>query len=667
MKKHKPAVHARSDRQGITKRKKPDAIKGTRFPAPLMLFLCSLALIAVTVLCYRKAGKLDFTNWDDTVYVLENKRVQNLTLENVKSFFTEPTAANIHPLTMLSLSIDYHFTGKKKPGQPDPEPGARLFHLTSLVIYLIDVILAFIFIYLLSRRKLLVAFITALLFAIHPLHVESVAWISERKDVLYGMFFLAALILYVKYLESPRLYYLLLTYLAFVLSILSKPAAIVLPVLLPAIDYLWKKKLSVRSVIEKTPMLLISIAAGIVLILIQTEAISEFRAFTIFQRVLFACYGFMVYLFKLVAPVNLSAFYPYPFLTPAGYLPTGFYLAPFGFLAVTAAALWSARYNRIILFGYLFFLVNVALVLQLVSVGSAIMADRYMFMPSLGFFFIIGYYAGRFMQKGSGIFNKVIRIGIPVLLISYSIFLGILTSKQVLIWKDSISLWSDVISRYPQCQTAYKNRANHYGNKKQLDLAYHDMEILIQLKTKDPVIYSNLGNLYGERNELDKALDAFDQSIALDSSFSNYKAFVNRAITYARKSEYGLALMDFKKALQLGGDTLQVIQNKAYMLLNMKRNTDAISDFTYLIGHYPEYADYYLQRGVAFHQINNFTEAMADYQRCLELNAGNALCNFNLSILYQALNQKQKALQYAETAKSLGHPVSEAYLSMLRE
>jgi hypothetical protein len=220
----------------------------------------------------------------------------------IHKIISEPVSGNFHPLTMLSLAVDYWIS----KGNP------KWFHFVNVLIHLFNLILVFIFIYKLSGNKKWIACITALLFAIHPLHVESVAWISERKDLLYSAFFLGGLLIYLNYLNKKSLITLGSVFLLFVFSLLSKPAAVIFPVVLLVIDYFNERLDQKQTYIEKIPFFILSVLFGLITIKIQKEfEATGMLSFSLFQRFLFANYGIMMYLVKTIFPIRLCAFYPF--------------------------------------------------------------------------------------------------------------------------------------------------------------------------------------------------------------------------------------------------------------------------------------------------------------------------------------------------------------------
>ena len=630
----------------------------------IYLIIVSAILILVTFFTYRHSIRNGFTNWDDPTYVLENKHVKELSPETVSYFFSHPSASNYHPLTMISLSIDYYYTRKPDIKTTDTlDMDASRFHTTNIILHILNVVLVFFFIWLLSGRRILTGAIVALLFAIHPMHVESVAWIAERKDVLYTFFFLGGLISYLYYLRRNRILYFIGAGILFLLSLLSKPAAVIFPLILLIIDYYLQRKFTFRTVIEKSVLLLFSIGFGLTTYLIQSkDAIANFSTFSVIQRLLFASYGFVMYIWKLLVPVNLSAFYPYPNLTLSGYLPAIFYILPLVVILLAGLTWYSTRYIRVIIFGILFYFISIMLVLQFISVGSALMSDRYSYVPSIGLFFVIGYYTDWLFRKKVKAF-RILKYAAVLLLAIYSGILIKLSYNTVRVWENSATLWTDVIQKNQYVEVAHKNRGNYYAGKNLTDLALVDYDVLMQMHTKDAKIYSNLGNIYGLRGEVDKALDAYSKSLALDSTA--YDIYLNRGVTLARAKRFNESIRDFEKAMKLNPGEFDVMQVLAYALLDNNQPDKALGYFNTLIGINQHNEDLYLKRGICNYQLKNYEEALTDYNQCISINSSNSSAYINISVLYNARKDYKNALFYAKKAKALGLEIDQKYIDGL--
>ncbi len=622
-------------------------------------------LMMLTWFLYKPSLNNNFSNFDDPEYVLENAHVKQLGAENTKYFFTHETAANYHPLTMLSLSLDYYLTIKdKRLFSETEELTAVNFHTTSLIFHVLNVLLVFIFIYLLSRKRLIVATVTALLFAIHPMHVESVSWIAERKDVLYTFFFLAGLIVYMKYLEKNSWWRLLITGLLFLASLFSKPAAVVFPLILLVIDYFYGRKFTARVFFEKIPFFILAVVFGVVTFIIQSHtAVAGIKVLTILQRFAFASYGFIMYQVKLLVPFKIAAFYPWPLQNSSGNLPLFFYLSILISIAIIWLVYYSTRFTKVFSFGYLFYFVCIVLVLQFMPVGSAIMADRYSYMSAIGLFFIIGWYLDQAFLSKAKIFRSLRWIVAPVFLL-YCIFLGKIAYDQTLVWQNSELLWTDAISKYPDAPIPYKQRGNYYGTLNLTDKAMKDYMTFLQLRQDDAEVYSNIGNIYGIQGETEKSLEAYSKSLSLDSLST--KTYLNRAITYSKAKQFIPAMEDYNKAIALDPGLMEIYRNRSFFLREMGHFEEAIGDFSQLISCFPLNDNYFMNRGVCYYNLKKFPEALADFEQCVALNPANGQAYFNISTTYNELKNYRQAYQYALKAQSMGFSVDQNFLATLK-
>ncbi|MFH1321668.1 MAG: hypothetical protein ABII90_13580, partial [Bacteroidota bacterium] len=412
-----------------------------------------LVILFVTYLSFSPSLDNDFTNWDDPKYLTENIQIKHLSLTNLRNIFSgkDLKGKSYVPLSQLSFALEYHFF------RLDP----KIYHFNNLLLHLLNTAMVF-WLILLLCQKLEVSIITALLFGIHPLHVESVAWLTERKDVLFSFFYMASLISYVLYFTKDKykpLFYFL-TLLLFILSCLAKSSAVILPVILLVIDFFLNRKFNFKSIIDKVPLFVFSFIWGIITTIKNKESIGSFETFTFLERMLFAFYGIVNYLYKLIVPVNLSCFYPYPNLID-GRLPIIFYVAPFIVLFLAFLVYKSVKHTKTVMFGALFFLFNVALVLQLLPVGPAVVADRYTYIPYIGLFFIIGQGYSYLQNQKAKKFLILKQVSL-IVLIGYIGTLSYLCHDRCKVWKNSHTLWTDMIKKYPDNHKGYLNRGEYY-------------------------------------------------------------------------------------------------------------------------------------------------------------------------------------------------------------
>ncbi len=622
-------------------------------------------ILLITAILYLPSLKNDFVNWDDNVYVTENESIKKFDSRTVSYFFdTEhPVSLNYHPLTMISLAWDYNRAANHEKASKDkPFPGltAYYYHQTNLFLHLINTTLVFFLIYFMSGKRWLVALITALLFGIHPLHVESVAWISERKDVLYAAFYLAALLAYWKYLDYLKWPWLLLTFALFTLSLLSKGLAVSLPISLLLLDYFKGRTWNWRIWAEKIPFLALSIYFGLLAIEIQSKgAIAQEGAVTLFQRIVFASYGFIMYLYKLILPLKLSTFYPYPHLNDAGTIPGYFYIFPALVVILIGILAYFFRKNKVVLFGFGFYLITIALVLQFLPVGKALMADRYSYLPFIGIAFMIGYGIDRIRER-----EKLLKVSLLAGMAVFFVFWGVQTSAQIKVWQNPETLWTQAISNYPNAFVAYKNRGNYYGQNGKTDLAMQDYLYLQSRGEMDSQVYGNMGNIYRMRNEMDKAFESYQMQVKLDEE--DYKGHINVGIMHSIRNEHEAAIRKYQDAIDRGAPANSVILNRGISLNSMQRYAEAIQDFTNFLSYNPYNLDAYRNRGLSYFQLKEYDKAIADFEKGKNLAPQDGGWAYNLAICYLTAGDKSKAIAYTREAQQAGYQIPAALLEALK-
>ena len=426
--------------------------------------ICALGGIAVlTAIAYSPAFTADFVNWDDPEYVVNNYAIRGLAPGNIAAFFTRPYVGHYAPLTVLSYALDYRVYGLNPHG----------YHATNLLLHIINSLLVCALAYALSGSPA-VGYVTAALFAVHPMHVESVAWVTERKDVLSALFYLFSILSYLAYLHGwvrrtpfTRTGCYLISLLFFLCALLSKAMAISLPLVLILLDYCHGARekagapggtgLLRTSVRNKIPFLVLSAVLGAVILAVSKSNGAMKMAFyrDLPVHAMVATRNLLWYVKKMFYPVRLSAFYPYP-ASMHRELPVFMFC-----LVVTGAAsivVIMAMRNRWLLFGALFYLIAIFPVLQLIPVGNAIAADRYTYLPSIGIFFIAGVLFDRVVSSAvNARAGRLCRGGLYSALIAAIVCLSIFTTQRCLVWRDSERLWSDVIGKYPSTPTAWLN------------------------------------------------------------------------------------------------------------------------------------------------------------------------------------------------------------------
>jgi len=593
-------------------------------------FLLSILLLTIlTYFVYSSATDNQFVNWDDQVYVEEQPLVLK---KEYAQLWKTPVSLNYHPVTMISFAMQVPKDLKKLTAKP--------FIRMNVWLHIFNSALVFLLLWMLNDKKWLVALFTAAIFALHPMHVESVVWVSERKDVLYTFFFLLSLIAYWQYLSNNKKYWLLLTFFCFLLSVLSKAMAVVLPIVLLLLDY-WKGKdfKDMKVWIEKIPFLGVSMFFGLMAVSVQnggdfgglltlvgekSNAIADTEIFNYWQRFQFASYGFVSYIIKFFVPTDICAFYPYPDGNKLNSIQGILY--PLTFVTILFLAFWSAFRTKIFAFGIGFYFVTVALVLQFMSVGLAIMADRYTYVPYIGLAFLLLYAIDKWINvKGPSI--KYLTLGVLSLFVT---FLSYKTKSQVEVWQNSETLWTQVLQYYPKEDLALANRGNYRGKTGNIDGAMSDFEIAIADGCQRSDVYEGLGNSYGtlseqqsdKKNEYTlKAIEMYKKALSIEPSKGNiyYNLGIAQLQTNPAASEVAfnesLKLMPYKES-----DILPLL---GMSQLNAGKYISAVETLTKSINLGNNSDLVYYHRGLANLGAGNIENARSDFKYALALNPKN--------------------------------------------
>ena len=606
-----------------------------------------LLCIAFGLIAYYPVFNAGFVNWDDEDYVVKNPDITSFA--NLGEIVTRPVQGNHHPLTMLTLAANYAISGQN----------AGSYHVVNLLLHLLNILLVFFLVKRLTGDKPWLAFVVAIFFAVHPLHVESVAWVSERKDVLYSFFFLAGLLVYLRYLETGKPVHYISVLGLFVLSLLSKSAAVVFPVVLLAVDFLYGRLRSPKTWIEKIPLLILSLAMGLLTLHAQKlqGAVLQADQFPPYFRIFFGFYGMMMYLVKAIWPLHLGAFYPFPPVNEP--LPTVYYVSVLAGMGLFAAFILTYRKNKTIAFAILFYLINLALVLQFMPVGSAVIADRYAYLPLIGVFLVPGFYFQKWVDKNKG---KVPLTGIAVLAV-LTVILTVLTVRQSATWKDSASLWDQVIRVAPGSQ-AYTMRGLIFKEENDNERALEMFDKAIRMNRIEKLGLVNRGIIYSGRKQFDKSIADYSACLAMDSNF--LLALENRGADYVSLGKYDLALTDLNKVIRLNPKSEYAYKNRGILYQSTDRNAQAIEDFYMHIEINPSgSADILNAIAVSYIRLKDYQRALDVLSQAIKAEE-KGMFYMNRAIAYRRLERKQEALTDALKARSLGYPVDQNFINSLK-
>jgi len=616
-------------------------VKGRALSSP-MVWVAALLVASLTLIIYLPALQNDFVNWDDDKYVYENEHIHSLDFKLLKWSFGFHMS-NWHPLTFISHAIDYALWGLNPIGH----------HLTNIIFHSVNTFLLFILIvYLLTNVRLakssfsetnyktatgniIAASVAALLFGIHPIHVESVAWVAERKDVLSTLFVLLSLIFYSKYVikqetkktNSQPLHYIL-SLIFFISALMSKPMAVTLPFILIMLDIYPFQRFSFKEifkthkkvVIEKIPFVFFSLISTILTIMAQHSggAITSLKVYPLSSRIVIAIRGLSFYLEKMILPIGLSPFYPLP-KNPI--LPSFEYI--FSIILVLAISIFSVwtwkRGRKVYMAIWAYYVLTLLPVIGIIQLGEQAAADRYSYIPSIGPFFLIGLgisaaWGKHYSTERVTFISKKI---IFLILISILSLLGMLTIKQIKIWNDSIILWSYELKRYPDSWLAYYNRAHAYSSQGDYQQALKDIDRAITYNPKYAQAYYIRGIDYIGLGDYQQALKDLDKAIECNPQFA--QAYYYSANVYIRLENYQKALKDLDKVIEIDPNNFTAYNDRGLSYYTLGKFKEAITDYSQAITLNPGNSTYYYNRGMVYFKIGKNTEAVRDFQKAARL------------------------------------------------
>jgi len=597
-------------------------------------WLC-LVLGVVTFLVYWPVLSCGFLNYDDPDYFTTNTHVQTgLTPGNVVWAFGAGDTWNWHPLTWLSLMLDVTFFGKGPTGP----------HLTNLLFHLANTVLVFVLFWRLTSAYWRSALVAAL-FALHPLHVESVAWISERKDVLSAFFSLLALLFYASYgkkrpgiehrkpdataeslvlgARPPVLDYTL-AWLFFVLALMSKPMAVTLPFVMLLLDVWPLGRISgnvkpfqlstgVRLILEKIPFLVLSAMSCVVTFLVQQKggAVAQLARIPMTARIENALVSYVRYLGKTIWPDPLANPYPYP-----GHWESGLVLFAALLLAgICVAAVWLGRKFPFVPAGWFWFFGTLIPVIGLVQVGTQSMADRYTYLPLIGLFVMLAWGLGEVCARW--------RSSQPFVVAVIMLFLvaGALRARdQIGYWQDSGTLFNHTLAVTKDNYVAYNNLGTYLCSQGRIEEGMRCYVRSLQISPNDSDVWYNLGNALTKLNDLDGAVHAYHRALQLAPDHADI--LNNLGFTLATEGRFTDAVECFEEALRLNPGFFDAHNNLADVLYYQHKYAEAIPHYRKAIRLVPNNPQLYSNLADALVKQGLTAEAVKCYQAALQLKPG---------------------------------------------
>ncbi len=615
-----------------------------------------LVLVLLTLACYWPVGTAEFINFDDNRYVTDNPVVQQgLTLEGLKYAMTSADGGYWHPLTWVSHMIDVELYGPKDDGKhligtllrtTDTLPGGH--HFTNLIFHVANTLLLWVVIKRLTGAVYPAAWVAAM-FAVHPMHVESVAWISERKDVLSGLFFLLAIMAYQKYVEKPDAKQYLLVAAAFIGALMSKPSTVTLPCVLLLLDFWPLNRIQIgpdfwrsirRPILEKVPLLLLS--AGIsALSIYGAKSINSFHSLATLPlglRLETSVIAYARYLGKLFWPKNLMIFYTYPDSWPVSAVAGAVAL----FLALTALAAWQAKRRPFLLIGWLWFAGMLVPMIGLVATGDASLADRYTYLPYIGLFVAAAWLATSLAPHRP---KELIGIGAVIIVVCIG-----LSYLQVKTWKDSLTVMAHVIKIQPDNWVGQTNYAVALADARMKNAGEHFKEA-IRLRPKSVRQNVNYARWLIDEKKIDEAKKYIQIAGNIDPGNLEYIVLVGRIRGLAGAHDSAIKLFNY--VLQRQPRSFEAEMYLANSLMPLGRIDEAEQHLrrAVQINSSLDMAYYHLGKIAAGRR--NATEAIVNFQQAIALSPTNGLAHLDYGITLAALRRYDEAMQELQAAADL--------------
>jgi tetratricopeptide (TPR) repeat protein len=658
-----------------------------------------LVLAITTFIVYTPLLRSDFISFDDGDYVYENNHITaGPTPQNIIWAFTNTHANNYHPLTSISLMLDSVIFGSKPAG----------FHLTNLLFHIANTILLFLVLGRLTGRLWPSAFVAAL-FALHPLHVESVAWISERKDVLSTFFFMLTLLAYIRYVEKPSSGRFLLALLFFALGLLSKSMLVTLPFILLILDYWPLNRLNSKIVIfEKIPFILLSVVFSVITFQIQWQIglAKPFQTYPLGWRIENALVSYVIYIWKLFAPTNLAIFYPHP----QGNIPLWQIIAAVLVLVfITSLAVLQLKRRSYIAAGWLWFLLTLVPVIGIIQVGLQAYADRYTYIPYIGLFIIIAWGIADLSSRLP--YRKVvIAFAAAVILLT----LGVQSRLQASYWRDSIALYKHATAVTKNNWWAHRILANAFIEKGLTSEGVAQFKESLKIDPNNAASQNELAKVLLDTGDVNQAIEIYqkllpplpenlDGLVGINPAIIKrtdikvivnlyVEANINLAAAYLCQGDVNEAVSRLREALRINPDSITahrelgdiflqkgqienaqeqymaILQIKPAYLEEFKRFADtllgdnkfeqAAGIYVMLIPFQPNNIETYTNLGIAFAEQGKFNEAHACFAKVLSISPDSADSFVNIANVFAMQGEFQQALEQCDKALKLtpNHP-----------
>jgi protein O-mannosyl-transferase len=624
-------------------------------PSPLKLrsrdlWICAALLIAIFAV-YAQAGSHDFVDYDDRVYVGDNPHVRDgFTWDNVAWAFTSIDDSNWFPLTRLSHILDCQLFGLD----------AGMQHWTNIVLHAISTLLLFALLKRMTAARWPSAFV-AFAFALHPLHVESVAWIAERKDVFSALFWFVTIWTYLNYVDRPTLVRYLIVIAAFLGGLMSKPMIVTLPFVLLLLDHWPLGRLKTARVIwEKAPLIALSMAASLVTFIAQKQgrSVQALTRFPIPLRIENAIVSYVAYLGKFFWPAKLAIFYPYPDAFPAWQ----WILAALALAAITALAIVERIRRPYLITGWLWYLGTLVPVIGLVQVGAQTRADRYTYIPMVGISIMIAWLTMETVRN---------RRALACAGAALAVLWCALTWRTLEYWQNSETLFLHAIDVTEKNFVAYNNLGGVRRREGRFAEAVADFENSVQIQPENPEAQDNLGEALTTMGRVDEAIPHLEKALQLQPDYA--KAHIDLGSALMRGGRTQDAVAQFAETLRLDPENREAEYRLGGVLASEGRSAEALPHFEralpYLIDQVkrnPDDPDDHYNLGGVFGMMGRADDAIREFTAVVRLRPDDPEAHFNLGLALSQRNHPDLAAEQFSAASHLRPDYARAHFELAR-
>ncbi len=614
--------------------------------------IAGILLVIAVLSVYWQVQYFDFVNYDDQVYVTENLHVQKgLNGESIKWAMMSQDAAFWHPLTWLSLMLDFQLFRLNPAG----------YHWTNLLLHLANTLLLFLVLQRMTGALWRSAFAAAL-FALHPLHVESVAWIAERKDVLSAFFWMATMGAYAFYVERPGFGRYLVIVILFGLGLMAKPMLVTLPFVLLLLDYWPLRRFQITQanirersflmlIAEKIPLLVMVVIASILVYSTQQKAgaLTALDSLPLVARIGNAAISYVTYMLKMIIPVNLTAFYPHPGKSAVWLVLASFIVI----FLISAFALKYLKRFPYFAVGWFWFLGTLVPVIGLVQVGAYAMADRFTYLPLVGLFVIITWGGYDFLKDLR--YGKIIWKSVSIMVL---LFMGIISWYQISHWQNAVSLFRHMVLVTENNYFAYNGLGHALWQKGRNTEAAENYEKSLKIKPGYAEAHNNFGILWMSLGDMSKAEHQFREAIRFKKNYAS--AYSNLGSVYLKQERLKEAMYCFRMSIKINPEFIEAYNYIGIVLTKEGKLDDAVGIFKKIISMNTADINAYLNMGNALMQKGQLSDAGDQLRKALAIDPRDAKAHNSMGIVFARQGKEDKAMEHFNMALEISPDYGDA-------